>query len=176
MARTLIASIVVLLFTTQYAWSSAITFHATDIGGGSWRYDYTLVNDSLAVPVEEFTIFFDVGLYENLRSPAGPAPWDLLLVEPDPGLPDDGWFDGLVFDIADALAPGASLAGFSVEFDFLGTGTPGRQNFEFLTADLELLGSGLTTRPGASVPEPASVGLIAAGLLALLGIRRCRVT
>jgi len=173
MQRTLLHSIVLLLLSST-CWASQITYNATSLGGNAWRYDYTLVNDTLTDPVEEFTIYFDVGLFESLRSPAGPSPWDLLVIQPDPGLPvpADGFFDGLVFDIADALAPGATLGVFSVEFDFLGTGIPGRQSFEFYGADLELLASGSTRLAGANVPEPGTLALIAAGLLGLLRSRK----
>jgi hypothetical protein len=88
-------------------------------------------------------------------------------------LPDDGFYDALVLDLLAAIAPGDTLSGFSVEFDFLGSGTPGSQAFQFLTSSLELLDSGFTQRAVVtSVPEPGSLGLLAAGLAALIIVRK----
>jgi hypothetical protein len=150
--------------------ASAILYDVTSLGGNTWRYDYTLANDSLTLSVDEFTIYFQNGLFESLRSPVGLAPWDVLAINPDPVLPADGFFDGLVFDLNAALAPGTTLGGFSVEFDYLGSGLPGSQFFQFLTASLEVLDTGFTelvSAPPTGVPEPGTVLLIVSGLLLL---------
>ncbi len=173
--RTLVA--VVSLLCTSIAGSasaSVITYEATNLGGSGWRYDYTLLNDTSVVPVEQVTIYFDLGVYENLRSATAPTGWDPLTIEPDPALPDDGFYDAIVFNVLDALPFGASLSGFSIDFDFLGAGTPGSQRFQFLlSSSLEVLGDGLTQQAVATaVPEPDSLLLLTAGLFALLALRR----
>jgi hypothetical protein len=131
-----------------------------DLGGGAWRYDYELVNDTLGTPVDEFTIYFDRALFGNLRDLAGPEGWDLLAAQPDPALPDDGFFDGLA--LGAALAPGATLGTFSVTFDYFGFDAPGSQRFEFIdSATFTVLGGGVTSSrtPSTSVPEPSSFAL-----------------
>jgi hypothetical protein len=155
------------------AHASLISYDVTSLGGTTWRYDYTIANDSLEVPVEEFTVYFEAGSFLNLRSPAGPSNWDVLAVEPDTALPDDGFFDALA--LIGGLMPGGAQNGFSIEFDFLGAGTPGSQFFEFLTASLDILDVGFTQLAAvpAPVPEPAS-GSLFAGALAWVAFRKLR--
>lgn len=153
--------------------ASLISYDVTSLGGTTWRYDYTIANDSLEVPVEEFTVYFAAGSFLSLRSPAGPNNWDVLAVEPDTALPDDGFFDALA--LIGGLMPGGVQNGFSIEFDFLGSDTPGSQFFEFLTASLDILDVGFT-QPAAApapVPEPAS-GPLFASALAWVTFRKLR--
>lgn len=157
--------LVLLLLMAPASYASMITYETTDLGGGSWRYDYELVNDTLGLAVDEFTIWFDLALFSNLRDATGPTGWDLLAIQPDPGLPDDGFFDGLA--LLAPLGTGETRGGFSISFDFLGVGTPGAQRFDFIdSVSFSLLDSGGTTlrAPPASVPEPGSLLLLALGL------------
>ncbi len=163
-------SIAIFLSTTASA--TVISFDATNIAGNTWEYSYTVENDSLAVDIEEFTIFFDLGIYENLVIGTAPAGWDPLAIQPDPLLPDDGFYDALALGVG--IASGASLGGFTVQFDFLGAGAPGSQFFNILDPfTFDLLDSGETVpAPGVGVPAPGALLLLAIGLLGLSRKRR----
>ncbi|PVV07633.1 MAG: hypothetical protein B6D77_13350 [gamma proteobacterium symbiont of Ctena orbiculata] len=163
---------------TNIASANPIYYELTDIGGGSYEYQYTVDNQTLS-PIEEFTIWFDLGLYDNLLISASPSlDWDGLAIQPDPLLPDDGFADWLTFGAA--INPGEMLGGFRVEFDWLGSGTPGAQFFEIIDPEnFTASSSGLTqitqTATSTSVPEPGTWALMGVGLL-LLGVRRFRKT
>jgi hypothetical protein len=108
------------------SYATSVTYDVQNLGGTTWEYTYTVANDTLGVDIEEFTIWFELGLYENLVATATPADWDPLAIDPDPGIPDDGFYDALA--LVAGITPGGSLGGFSVSFDFLGAGTPGSQS------------------------------------------------
>ena len=95
---------------------------------------------------------------------AGPSGWDLLLIQPDTGIPAAGYFDGLA--LADGIALDDALGGFSVTFDYLGAGTPGSQLFSIVNPNsFDELDSGTTKR--FSVPQPGTLPLMLAGMGAL---------
>jgi MYXO-CTERM domain-containing protein len=168
------AVVALALMPTMPVGASMIGYEVTDLGSGAWRYSYTVTNDTLAVAVDEFTIYFEPGSYRNLTNPAAPVPWDAIAVEPDAALPDDGFFDAVVFDVADALLPGVAVAGFSIDFEFLGTGTPGAQQFDFFDSRSlsSALDTGTTQLAAVAVPEPPSPTLFVAALVALGLLRR----
>jgi hypothetical protein len=137
----------------------------TSPGQDLWRYDYT-VSGRTFLQSEFFDIFFSSTLYATLTSPTGPsADWDVaILQQPTPGnLPP---FDRGMFD-AFALTANPSLSGvFSVNFVYLGGGTPGSQPFVIFDASANIVESGVTSVAGTTVPEPSmsipfSFGLIA---------------
>jgi len=115
------------LLATSWAGAVTVTFTATPLGGSNWRYDYRVDNDTLAGPIEEFTIYFPPNLYSNLAGGATPG-WDILVIQPDAQIPDDGFYDALT--LGAGIAPGANASGFSVTFSYLGAGAPGSQPFE----------------------------------------------
>jgi hypothetical protein len=138
-----------------------INFVATQVTAERWQYTYTVENVSLASNIAEFTIWFDYGLYSNLALPAvelGPGGWSEVVVQPDPLLHDDGFYDALA--TGGGLAPGGSETGFAVLFDWHGAGAPAGQRFDIVDPV-----TFTTIYSGVTVPEPAS-GLI----LALLGL------
>jgi hypothetical protein len=136
--------------------AATIDYEATNLGGNSWQYNYVVTNDTLGAPLEEVTIFFDVTLYENLAVTASPPDWGSLVVQPDTLLPADGFFDSLA-SVAGIPVSG-SLGGFSVSFDYLGTGTPGAQPFDVVNpTNFQVLESGTTI---AVIPLPASLWLL----------------
>jgi PEP-CTERM motif-containing protein len=149
-----------LLASAATASAGTVTYDVASLGGTSWRYDYQLANDGLPLPVDEFAIYFDAALYRDLRDAAGPAGWDLLVAQPDPGLPDDGFLDALA--LLQPLAPGATLGDFSITFDFFGAGAPDAQAFQFLdSSTFQVLDAGVTQlRAPVAVPEPSSLALL----------------
>lgn len=145
--------------------ATIITADLMAIGGNTWSVDYTIINDTLAFPIEEFTIFFDLGLYENISAGITPANWDPLVIQPDPLLPDDGLYDALA--LVSGIPPLGGLGGFNVSFDWLGAGIPGSQFYEIVDPfTFDVLDSGLTVvNVRGSVPEPPIQSLLAIGLL-----------
>ena len=164
-----VAAMTCFLGMSVEAQATTISYKATNVAGATWRYDYTVTNDSLNAALFEFTVFFDRTQYENLAVQASPVAWDSLVVQPDNGLPDDGFFDSL--NTATGMAVGASRSGFSVRFDFLGTGSPGSQAFHVVDPDTFLaLQSGNTF----AVPLPGAGALLGTGALLLSGKARRR--
>jgi len=156
-----------------------IQYAATDLtdttsGEDLWRYDYTL-SGQIFNEYQGFTVFFSPNNYGALSSPSAPnssSDWDVLRINPDPGIPDDGLFDAL------ALVNNASLSGtFSVQFVWLGGAStvPGAQSYETYKCnngdcntgfEITSGGGSLSTVSGA-IPEPGSLSLFLAGLLGL---------
>ncbi len=145
------------------------------LSGNAWQLSLTVSNDGSLSSIPGFSVYFDSTLFSNLASPLAPATWDPLLLQPIPGIAD-GLFDAYVYDDADALTPGQSIGGFSLTFDYLGSGAPGALPFEIYEIDLAgnfvLLGDGTVTIQ--AVPEPASLWLTALGLAALPLVRKSR--
>lgn len=150
--------------------SSAMTvsYDVTNISGNTWEYTYTLSNDILAVDIEEITIFFDYTAYENLTLSTAPVDWDPLIFQPGT---TDGFYD--VLALASGIALGGSLGGFTVQFDYLPSGTPGSQVFNIVDPlTFATLDSGQTVL--AAVPIPTAIWLFGSGLLGLIGIARSK--
>ncbi|MES9969684.1 MAG: PEP-CTERM sorting domain-containing protein, partial [Candidatus Thiodiazotropha sp.] len=180
-ARNLLMLLTLLWAPVQSLLANPIYYDYLDLGAGRYEYNYTVDNQTTSA-IEEFTVWFDLGLYDNLLINGSPTlDWDGLAAQPDPLLPDDGFADWLTFGAA--INPGESLSGFSVEFDWLGDGTPGAQFFEIIDPiEFVALSSGFTqTAPpppppppsSSSVPEPGTWVLMGVGLL-LLGFRQFR--
>ncbi|WP_146012419.1 hypothetical protein, partial [Janthinobacterium sp. AD80] len=166
---TLLAWLAILLYAIPAAHASRIGYTATALGGTQWRYDYAVGNTSLGVPIAEFTLFFSDSLYANLL--AGPVPpgWDVLVAQPDAGIPASGYVDALA--LLGGIAPGATATGFSLTFDYLGGGSPGAQPFVIVDpVSFIQLETGVTQ--AVAIPLPATPCLLLAGVLALACLRR----
>lgn len=162
--------VVALLLTLSLAaHSGTVQSSYTPLGGASWAVAFTVTNTGEPAPVSEFTVYFAEGLFANLAVTGSPGTWDSIAIQPDSGIPADGFFDALVIDQSDALDNGESQSGFSMTFDFLGTGAPGALPFDFLDANFTVIASGRTTVPGGgggTVPEPTTwVLVVMAGAL-----------
>lgn len=155
-----------LLFTCVYlARATTVLYDVTNISGNTWEYSYAINNNTLSIDIEEFALRFDLGFYENLVATSTPAGWDPLVIEPDPVIPDDGFYDALA--LSAGIAPGESLGGFNVQFDYLGAGVPGVQFFDIVDPNtFGSLGDGFTQL----VPVPAAIWLFGTGLVSLLGV------
>ena len=145
--------------------NTEIRYSVTDLGSDQWEYIYTVENIGLAGGIEEFTIWFDYGLYDNLvvTTPETPAvDWDEIIWQPEPVLEDDGAYDALAEMWNPGIGVDKTVGGFSVSFDWLGVGKPGPQFYQiihpvtFVTLDY-----------GYTIPEPATLILFGLGGLCL---------
>ncbi|HNQ24393.1 MAG TPA: hypothetical protein PKK06_15005 [Phycisphaerae bacterium] len=149
----------------------SIYYEATPLGGNEWQYVYDVANNSLPGPIEEFTIWFALGQYAQLalETPDPPAgAWDELVAQPDPILHADGFYDALT--LATGIPVGGHESGFTVRFEWLGTGEPGAQPFEIIdpvTFD--------TIWGGSTLPEPSAAGLLLCALTLARRHRRQRL-
>ena len=146
-----------------------VAYSTNDLGGGRWEYVYDITNISLAPPIEELTIYFDFGLYDNLEvtTPETPPEWSQIVWQVEPVISDPGGYDALASAENIAIDVGETISGFSVSFDWLGTDGPGSQFYEIIDpVSFETLDSGYT------VPEPTTMCLLAFGSLALLRKRK----
>ena len=168
-ASRIVAGLLLTLSLAAHAGKVDSTY--TPLGGNQWSVAFSVTNTGEPAPVSEFTVYFAEGLFANLAVTGSPSTWDSIVIQPDSGLPADGFFDALVLDQADALENGESQSGFSMTFDFLGAGIPGALPFDFLDANFTVIASGRTTLPddgGGTIPEPETwllvVGAIAVSL------------
>ena len=152
-----------------------ITYSAIDLpdvvaGDDLWRYDYSVSGYSFAKD-EGFEVFFSPSLYSDLDASSPHPDWDVLAIQPDPVLPDVGFYSAIANIANPSLVPT-----FSVTFVWLGPGVPGAQLFTVTLYDpahdviLESTGRGRTSIPGGA-PEPATLILIGCGA-GYIGYRR----
>ena len=163
------ALLALLLCVMSAAHAASIGYTATSLGGTQWRYDYTVSNTTLAMPIEEFTVFFSVGQYANLHSVSTLPDWDVLLVQPDPAIPASGYLDALA--LAGGIVPGGTATAFSLTFDYLGAGSPGAQPFSIIDPVSFIEIEAGITQPSA-VALPSTPWLLLAGVLAMACLRR----
>jgi hypothetical protein len=155
------------------AQAGIIEYATQSVGPGRYQYEYTVFNDHITSGIEEFTVYFELGLYEALQVEHTPPGWDPLVIQPDPGLPDDGYYDALADSSGTVIPLGGATGGFVVSFDWLGSGLPGAQEFEIVHPEtFETLFSGTTTPVVTAIAEPTTLWLLAVGVVALVVHRR----
>ncbi len=110
-----------------------VSYYLEELGGGQWVYNYTLTNNTLGQPIEQFIVWFEAENYENLSIVSAPEigyEWYQDTVEPDPIWLDDGAYRALAY--YDGILPGDSETGFAVRFTYLDEGVPGPQEFDIV--------------------------------------------
>jgi hypothetical protein len=169
--------VAVLTLSSVTARAGTITYQATDLtdttlGEDLWQYSYILSGFNFG-PNFGFDIFFPLSvgyLFGDLQAnPLAPnADWDVVTLQPDPSLPDDGALDAL------ALVNNPSLAdAFTIAFIWRGNGTPGAQPFEIFDDTFAVIDEGITIPAGGTpVPEPTSIVLLLSGAALLWGGKR----
>ena len=120
-------------------------------------------------------VVFETGLYQNPGQTATPAGWTAIA----PGWPD---FSQPINNYSlstniRSILPGESLGGFSVQFEYPGTGMPGSQQFSVYESSAvdptaEATDTGFTQI--SSIPGPAAVWRFGSGLASLIGLARYR--
>ena len=150
-----------LLLAASAAQAASVEYTLTDLGGNTWRYDFVLVNSPAAPSFDEFTVFFPGDKYSSIALMSSAAGWDPLVIQPDPGIPADGYFDGL--RIAGAMPGGSVATGFALTFSYVAGMRPGRQRFDLIdSSSFTTVYSGTTV--ATSVPEPQTHLMLALGL------------
>ncbi|MBL8401046.1 PEP-CTERM sorting domain-containing protein [Accumulibacter sp.] len=138
-------------------------------GQDRWSYQYQL-SGSFA-PFAGVNLLYPAERYADLAltAPPDPAVWSSLITAPDPSFPADG-----LLGLTALVATRPLKLPFTLEFTWLGTGSPGAQDFEVLDDGFNVIDRGSSTPLAApGLPEPGSL-LLVAGALALLARRQRR--
>ncbi len=145
-----------------------IQYNLISLGGNNYEYVYTVSNASNSTTtVQLFDIDFDTSLYApgSLQIvTSGPlnAQWSQQLLNPLPGLPK--LYDVHVVSLSGGIPPGNTVAGFAVQFTWIGAGTPGSQPFQIYDpTTFALLQNGATFTP-FSVPSASTASLMLLGV------------
>ncbi len=96
------------------------------------------------------SVLFSPDLYAGLEAPTPSSDWDLLLIQPDPALPDFGRYD-----LQARVASPSVAAPFVLSFVWLGSGEPGANPFEVYDPSFQTVETGATS----SVPEAGTAWL-----------------
>ncbi len=161
MKSLLLLIISLLLFTAKPIQAASIKYDLSHIGGNSYQYNYTAINNSMSgAKMAWFSVLFDPSLYsENSLTIVTQNPpasdWDELILSS--GLLVPAAYD--VFALSGGIPAKSSVSGFTVQFEWLGIGLPGSQRFEvFDPTTNELIGDGMTTANAiAATPIPGAL-------------------
>jgi hypothetical protein len=129
--RSGVLSAAIILFSFQaVADSLPFSYSLVNLGGGEYQYDYSIYNNAslgAGVPVQLFDVDFDPTLYTNLSIVTPNPNWTEMIFPAGGGNP-------ALFDVSSptngGIPVGSTASGFDVDFDWLGTGTPGSQPFQ----------------------------------------------
>lgn len=143
-----------------------ISFTLEDAGAGRWDAVYEVENVGLPASIQQFSIWFDRDLYQNLsiNTPSFlNTDWDerffAALIIP-PLEPSDGFYDALA--LGEGVSLGQSIKGFTISFDWRGEGVPVLgQPYEIY--DPQYLQSPLYEGITTYLPEPGTLLLLVTG-------------
>jgi hypothetical protein len=151
------------------AQAATINYSLNALGGNRYSYDYILTSSPM-MEIEAFTIYFPFDEYANLAPGNLPPGWLAFLMQPDPAAYMSGYFSAESMN--GPIPAGVPTGGFSIEFDWLGTGLPGPQGYE--VSDSIPWGN-VWIGGTVQVPEPGTLALSLL-LLGVVGYRRSRPT
>lgn len=163
------AAAVMAMWAASALASAAVTYTATDLadtlpGQDQWRYTYTI---SAPLPLfHSVNLLFSPLLYADLAVSGSSSGLSPAVSQPDTLLPADGQ---LTVTATSGIPVGATET-VDLDFIWLGGGVPGSQPYELLDDGFSIIEpSPRQTRLAGSlsIPEPASLGLLALGLLLL---------
>ena len=153
--------IICLLGPFGFAQQTQINYQTQQLIDNRWSYTYEVCNINLAQGVQEFTIWFDFGLYNNLAIETSGTlanNWNEIIWQPNSVIGDAGGYDAL--GVGFNIGAGESISGFAVGFDWNGTSVPGSQFYQIINPlTFETIESGYT------IPEPATCILLLSGVL-----------
>lgn len=174
LAKSLLLACLTFAFSNT-ASAVVITVKSTALADGRWVNEYVVSSGSGESTIEEFTLFFAPALYKDIVLEETPGGWDALAIQPDAGIPADGYADYLA--LGQGVTPGGSVSGFAVSFSFLGSGRPGAQSFDIVDPiTFATLASGVTIPapgfPPSEAPEPGALLLFCGTLGLVFACRR----
>ena len=142
------------LLTVGSLSAGTIQYDVYSLGGSSYRYDYS-VSGIFFQANQVLDIRFDPSLYGTLSNGMAPSGFVAILLQPNNPPGDSGDYKAL------ALLDEPAFSGmFSVEVVYLGSGTPGSQQFVVDQYDGRGVFQQHTTTAGitttSEVPEPLS--------------------
>lgn len=165
MSKNIFISIIALMLfgSVQAAFIVDIQTEVTNIGEGRWEYTYEIENSASSTEnVEWLTIWFDYEDYSNFEiTTVNSGLWNEAIIQPEPLTLSGAGYD--LDGTSSPLAPGQTVTGFSIAFDYNGEGIPGlAQEFEIINPQ-----TWETLYTGTTVPEPATLVLLSGGLAAI---------
>jgi hypothetical protein len=180
--RAFAAGALLLGFAQAALGTVSIQFNVVHVSGNVYQYVYSITNSGTSTtPVRLFDILFDTSLYqESSLQILTPTPlhtqWSEQILSSLPAVP--AAYDAL--SLTGGIPPGTTVTGFTVQFNWLGLGTPGDQPFQvFDPTTFAILQTGQTVN---SVPVPAASTLslslagVGLGISAALQLRNRRLT
>ncbi|HBG26177.1 MAG: hypothetical protein A2Y10_13530 [Planctomycetes bacterium GWF2_41_51] len=150
MKKGLVLAMVMLL--SDFADATIVSYELNGLSDGSFEYVYTIENDTLTSAIEQFTIWFDEQLYNNLQVTTSTSlsnEWDEII------LPSTGFGIPLGYDalaLSSGIDIGQTVSSFSVRFVWLGAGLPGSQCYEIVAP-----ATNQTIANGFTIPEPVTL-------------------
>jgi hypothetical protein len=175
MKRFMHSAFLIASLTTGSLAAAQVSYTVADVSGSTWEYNYSILNNTAVTSIGEFTVYYTLGEYSNLKLESSPKNWSSIVAQPDASLPADGFFDAQALD--GGLTHGNTATGFSVEFTYLGKGTPPAQAFDIVDPNtFATLTSGETSGKSIAAPEidlGSSAGCIAL-LFGTLAVMRGR--